>query len=130
MSVRAKIETCVEKFIASGGKIVDEDWNVEFHDDRYLAGEYKDASGVDVEEDDAEAKKPACCPLGAVLVAHDPRAWFEDKDKDAAALLGVTETWVSNFINAFDGGDEGGVEDFLEEAYDIGQYFREKYIDE
>ena len=111
MSVRAKIEACVDKFIADGGVIVDEDWNVEFRGDRYVAGEYKEACDADPPEGDGE--KPACCPLGAVLVAHDPRGWVMEKNADAAALLGVSENWVANFIGAFDGGDEGDIPERL-----------------
>lgn len=132
-SVRERITLCVEKFTSAGGLIVDEDWNVVRREGRYEPGPLEEVADADLENNKADT--PACCPLGAVLCAADPREWQNDKDKDAANVLGVSEQWVEFFVAGFDGNDppsEIGVDeeddDGLNDAYSMGQDFRERYI--
>lgn len=124
-SPKEKIEACVEKFIAAGGHIIAEDWNVtlDVEKNKYLPGENENP-------DDETITYPACCPLGAVLVAQDPRQWTNDNQNDAAYVLGVTPNWVSSFVVGVDDGDVDQLAEnnYVDEAYQLGREFRDKYV--
>jgi hypothetical protein len=136
-SVRERVINCVNKFIDEGGLIVDEDWNVALRDGRYVAGTWEDYKDGVVPPGDDRNKRCAC-PLGAVLIAQDPRGWKGGKDMDAAAVLGVSDRWVASFLAGFDGGSPLDPEDEksdderadLSAAFAFGEEMREKHIRE
>lgn len=113
----------MEKFIASGGRITADDWNVNIDNNRYVAGEGEDT-------EDENITFPVCCPLGAVLVAQDPRQWDGDNQTDAANVLGVTPGWVNSFVVGVDDGDTDSVlsHEYDDDAYQLGREFRTKYV--
>lgn len=136
-SVRERVIDCVNKFIFEGGTIVADDWNVALRDDRYVARTLSDyKSGI--LEPGENGDKPCACPLGTVLITQDPRSWGHDKDRNAAAVLGVSPRWVEAFIAGFDGDSSVNCDDDdddderadLYAAFDFGEEMREKHIHE
>lgn len=136
LSVREKVTAAVAD-VVDGGLIVADDWNVVVRGDRYVARTYADYRDGNVEPGE-NRDIPCACPLGAVLIAQDPRPSHGGKDKDAAAVLGVSERWVESFVAGFDAGspldpdadDDDNERAELSAAYAFGEEMREKHIDD
>lgn len=82
----------------------------------------KEQLGITLVTEDWGSKKTKCaCALGCVLLAnnHGLTDDAEQNATEAAELLGVSESWIDNFIRGFDG--DSPDEDEPEEAYEIGQ---------
>ena len=123
--IGAKIVACIEKFVASGGKIIQNDWNIGRVDNRFVAGEHGE---VETLSDTPE--RPACCPLGAVLVAQDPSEWPPTNSESAARALGVDEYWVASFVAAIDDDTLEYIASPNQDAFELGRKIREKYVED
>ena len=78
--------------------------------------------GITLVTEDWGSKKTKCaCALGCVLLAnnHGLSDDAEQNATEAAELLGVSESWIDNFIRGFD--NDSPDEDEPSEAYEIGQ---------
>src|SRR5579885_513327 len=86
----------------------------------------KEQLGITLITEDWGSKKTKCaCALGCVLLAnnHGLTDDAEQNATEAAELLGVSESWIDNFIRGFDG--DSPDEDEPEEAFEIGQELRQ-----
>lgn len=120
--IEKRITACVKKFVDGGGEIIEGSWNVKIP---LGANRYEAESANPGEDGPYEV-----CPLGALLLAQDPRDWADEVNKDAASVLGVHPDWCWSFTSGFDGGEAGGdsYHYFFKDAYDMGRAFRKMYV--
>jgi hypothetical protein len=87
----------------------------------------KEQLGITLITEEWGSKQTKCaCALGCVLLAnnHGLSDDAEQNATEAAEILGVSESWIDNFIRGFDG--DSPDEDEPEEAFEIGEEIRKQ----
>lgn len=114
--IKSRIDAAIETVEARGISLEAGYWGVWSRDGEWTTS-------------DLGSHKDRCCPLGALLLAEQPRPASDDEEPDvcAALALGRSYGWVAAFIEGFDGeSDCREAEPEMVDAWKLGRSYRGK----